>query len=127
MMKKQRLVGKAFTESSTKPGHTVYKEIVTEGRDKYQVRDGTGGFRTEVARLVEVVPVHTPCQVCKRFISNHEADMSEFMIERKTCGSCKKLQIDRKLDDRDPTEIICKHTEQQFVCFECFEDMCDDS
>ena len=38
-MMKHRIVGKAFMESKPKPGRTVYKEIVTEGRDKYLVRE----------------------------------------------------------------------------------------
>ena len=51
-MMKHRIVGKAFMESKPKPGRTVYKEIVTEGRDKYLVRDGNDGWRDEVAKLV---------------------------------------------------------------------------
>ena len=125
-MMKHRIVGKAFMESKPKPGRTVYKEIVTEGRDKYLVRDGNDGWRDEVAKLVEIVPDHTPCHICKKFISNYEADMAEYMLETKPCGSCKKEQIERKFDNKDPTEIKCKHTQQQFVCFECFEDMCND-
>jgi hypothetical protein len=123
---KTRILGKAFAESKTKPGRTVYKEIVTEGNFKFQVRDGNNGWREEVCRMVEVVPVHTPCHVCKKFIGNFEADMAKYMMEPTICGSCKKQQIEREIDNKDPAEIKCKHTEQQYVCFECFEDMCND-
>ena len=124
MLKEPRQIGKASVKK-TKPGHTVYKEIVTKGWEKYQIQDPiTGKWNEYNAELHEVVPFHTPCSVCSKYISNKEADMAEVMITPKPCGACKKVQIERNLD-KNPIEVICKHTEQVFICFECYEDMCN--
>lgn len=116
-------------EGNKKPGRTYYKEIVTEGRDKYQLQNTDTGETVAVhtpfvAQLVETVPVHTPCFQCGKYISNFEADMAEYMIYDE-CGMCKKKQIDYKLSGKD-IEVECTHRKQTFVCFECFEDMCVD-
>ena len=124
MLRNPRQIGKSSTENKN-PGRTVYKEIITEGRDKYEVRNSeTGHMEEYVAQLVEIVPVHTPCYKCGVFISNKEADMADAMIHEQ-CGMCKKIQIKSKFDG-NPIEIKCTHRKQTFVCFECFEDLCND-
>ena len=124
MLRNPRQIGKSATENKY-PGRTVYKEVITEGRDRYQIRNSeTGKMETFVATLSEIVPVHTPCYKCKKFISNAEAEMADVMIVDQ-CGMCKKLEIQNKFDGK-PFEVKCTHRKQTFVCFECFEEECDD-
>lgn len=113
-------------EGAKKPGRTYYKEVITEGRDRYWLRNSeTGELDEFVATLVETVAVHTPCFRCGKYISNYEADMAEYMIYDE-CGMCKKKQIENKLEGKD-IEVKCTHRKKQtFVCFECFEELCDD-
>ena len=120
----KRQMGKPSTTVKY-PGRTYYEEVITEGHNKYYIRNSdTGAVDSFVAQLAEIVPVHTPCFKCKKFISNSEADMAEYMIDDE-CGMCKKKSIENKLDNKLIT-VKCTHKEQTFVCFECFEDMCND-
>lgn len=112
------------TVEGKKSGRTYYKEVIVEGRDKYQRRNSEGGLDEFVAQMVEVVPVHTPCFRCQKFIGNDEADMAEYMIHDE-CNVCKKVQMVNKLDKKD-IEVKCTHRKQTFVCFECFEELCND-
>ena len=124
MLKNPRKIGKSSTPNKH-PGRTVSKEVVTDGRDRYQIRNSEAGQMEEyVAQLVEIVPEHTPCYRCQKFISNIEADMADVMIHEQ-CGVCKRNQIKSKLDG-SPIELKCTHRTQTFVCFECFEEMCND-
>jgi hypothetical protein len=117
-----------------------YREEVTYGLHPYTVpiTDARGVTKPVrfVATLREMVPDHTPCNMCGLFLSTMETEMAPHMIscEHIKCRETKinELTITFDCDDcgghweaksNEPYWTPLK--DQEFICFECYEQMLD--
>lgn len=115
-----------------------YRESITYGFNKYKRPDSyVEGYKRDsqnVATLVEMIPEHTPCNICKKLLSNKEIDMATCMI---SCDH--KDLIKNKINERIMT-FECEECggawtgkpndpywtpafTQENICFECYGDI----
>ena len=115
-----------------------YKEVVTIGNHPYKlpISDARGKIEQVefVATLIEVVPDHTPCSICKKYIGKFEESMSPHII---SCNH--KNYSETKINERTLT-YDCPEcggawpgipekpywspvNHQDYTCFECYGDM----
>ena len=115
-----------------------FKEIVTKGFHPYKLPITDARGKTDmvefVATLVELVPDHTPCNMCGKYIGKFEEEMTPYIVscthEKYTtekinerimrydcsdCGGTWKPKPDSPY--WEPVGI------QEFICFECYEQM----
>lgn len=124
-------------ESKTKKSNG-YKEVITYGNFPYKlpITDSRGITKEVefVATLVESVPDHSSCNICKKYISKAEEQMAPSIV------SCKHEKFtETKINERVMTYNCeeCGGTwpakpdspywtpigEQEKICFECYGDM----
>jgi hypothetical protein len=115
-----------------------YKEIVTEGYNKYKLPitniNGKMEMMEFVATLREMVQEHTPCDICGQFIGKYEKEMASIIIK------CQHKHIEEELINKKAMKFKCKDCggvwtakpdkpfwtpkgTQEYFCFECLEEM----
>ena len=115
-----------------------YKEKVTYGFHSYTIpiTDARGitkpvKFR---AKMIEMVPDHTPCDTCKNWMSDREVEMSPNMISCKheKCRETKINDLVMKFDcdecgghwDAKPNEPYwTPFNTQEHICYDCFRNI----
>ncbi len=115
-----------------------YKEVITEGYNKYDIQITSISGKTEtvemVAKLYEIVPDYKSCGICKRYVSNYEEAMANTIIpcehddchEKKineitimfNCGEC-----GGRWNGKPDNPYWNPKGTQEYFCFECLEEM----
>ena len=115
-----------------------YKEVVTYGFHPYTIpiTDARGVTKPVEFRatLREMVPDHTPCNLCKKYIGTFEIEMAPHMIScsHLKCQETKINELVMTYDCEDcgghwkakPDEPYwTPYKTQEFICFECYGDI----
>jgi len=96
-----------FTTKTTY-GVDKYRKIV-EDNGRIQIVEGR-------AELHETIPVYKSCGECEKYLAKHEVNMAPYMI-----ALVEPKEIINPVTGRS-TKIFT-NPKQNYICFECFEEM----